>query len=163
MSDLFPDLDEFMQEREAASAAAYEQKILSKLYRAWYTDDEYRADSIAAGDEFGFLWFNTQRDLPIRLCAAKLAMAPIQLIRSVGMTKSPLWKQYFEFKQQSSDPRPLGMFFTVPEVGQFVMHNSWSMPLVAGFNTIVRQARSIDNGLVIAPLDAFIAAMKERI
>lgn len=162
MSELFPDLDEYMQEREAASAASYEQKLLLKLYREVYTDDEYHADRLAAGDEFGFLWFNEQRGLAIRLCAAKLSIEPIQLIRSVGMTKSPLWKQYFELKQQSSDPRPLGMFFTVPAVGQFVMHNAWHMPLIAGYNTIMRQARSIDNGLVIAPIDAFIKAVKER-
>lgn len=164
MNKLFPGFDEHMAEKEATSRLSYEQKVLKKLYVALFSTIDWRQDRAAAGDEFGFRWFNDNRPLPLKLHARKVAgITPVHLIRSAGMTRTAVWKAYFELKGDYPVGAVVGMFFPVSLVGEYIIHNAFSLPPAPGFNIIVRQAKSADKGLMIAPLAGFLASLKEDV
>lgn len=162
--DMFPGLAAHMAEKEATSQLSYEQKVLKKLYDVLFSVMDWRQDRAAAGAEFGFRWFNDNRPLPLKLHARKVAgIAPVHLIRSNGMTKTAMWKAYFDLKGDYPVGEVVGMFFPVSLVGQYIIHNAFSLPATPGFNVVVRQAKSADKGLMIAPIAAFLAALKENV
>jgi len=160
---LFPGFNEHMAEKEAASQLSYEQRVLKKLYDVLFGAITWRQDLASAGDEFGFSWFNDTHLLPLKLHARRVeGITPIHLIRSQGMPKTAAWKAYFELKSDYPVDEIVGMFFPVSLVGQYIIHNAFNLPPAPGFNIVVRQAKSADKGLMIAPIAAFIASVREN-
>jgi hypothetical protein len=159
---LFPGFAEHMAGKEADSQCSYERWVLRKLYTTLFTVADWRQEQVDAGDEFDLGWFNDNHPLPLKLHAKKVAgIAPIHLIRSKGMTTTALWKAYFELKSDYDVGAIVGMFFPVSLVGTYVIHNAFGLPAAPGFNVVMRQAQSADKGLIIAPIAAFLASLKE--
>lgn len=157
----FPGLEEHLAASEAASKASYEVKMLRALLVELCGRERMKELEHEAGDEFGFLWLNSTTPCPLVLRTSKVKVVPVHLIRSAGMTKTPLWRTYFEVKSQYARETKLGVIFRIPNVGQFVIHNYPAISLEPGFNTVVRQASNPDKGLYIMPWQAFLAALKK--
>ena len=157
---LFPDYDEYMAERAAQSAQSYEVRMLKKLYEAISTIEQFNEDERAAGDEFGFRWFSMSRGILIELYAEKVPdVSPAAMLRSQGMTKTKLWRTYFEVKANHMKYAYVGLIFPVPRMSQFIMHNMVALAPTPGANRIVRAATNPDKGLIIEPYNAFLAAL----
>ena len=158
---LFPGLEEHLAASAAKSAQAYSTKMLKALLIDMYGRERAKEFEREAGDEFGFLWFAESFPCPIVLRTSKVKVAPVHLIRSAGMTKTPLWQAYFNIKSEYAQHLAVGMIFRVPNLGQFVMHNYPAIPLEPGFNTVIRQASDPDKALYITPWKAFLAGLKK--
>jgi len=156
---LFPGLEEHLAASEARSQVAYDTKMLRVLLGTLCGRERTKEIEQEAGDEFGFLWFNSSFPCPITLRTSKVKVVPVHLIRSTGMTKTPLWQAYFEIKSEYAAGATLGVIFRIPDVGQFVIHNYPVIPMEPGYNTVVRQAGNPDKALYIVPWQAFLAGL----
>jgi len=158
---LFPGLEEHLAAGAARSEQAYDVKTLKALLGAMCGRERVREFMREAGDEFGFFWFNASFPCPIVLRTSKVKVAPVHLIKGAGMTKTPLWRAYFDIKAEYDQRAAVGVIFNVPRVGQFVVHNYPAIPLEPGFNTVIRQASDPDKALYITPWKAFLAGLKK--
>lgn len=157
---LFPNYEEHMEAKSAESQRAYEVRWLKKLYDAFDSLEEFEQDQKEAGDEFGFHWYNENHPLPIKLYASRLKdISPAQILRSEGMTKTLLWRDYFECKSNHPKGAIVGMIFPVNAMKHFIMHNMFGLFAVNGVNRVVRQATNPDHGLIIEPTGAFFKAL----
>ena len=160
MTDLFPGYEDYMEGKAAKSARSYEVRWLRKLYNEVYSEGMFIEDKRDAGDEFGFLWFNENYPLPIKLHASKLKdIAPAHILRSQGMTKREFWREYFNYKANYAKGALVGMIFPVSAMQHFIMHNMVGLEGVVGVNRIIRPAANADHSIVIEPADAFITAL----
>lgn len=158
---LFPNIDEHIAAGEARAVQAYDTKMLRALLEVMVGRDRMKEIEREAGDEFGFFWFNANFPCPITLRTSKVKVVPVQLIRSAGMTKTPLWQEYFGIKSEYALGATLGVIFRIPNVGQFVIHNYPALSLEPGHNTVVRQASDPDKALYITPWKAFLLSLKK--
>lgn len=158
---LFPNIDEHIAAGEARAAQAYDTKILRVVLEAMFERDRMKEIEREAGDEFGFFWFNANFPCPITLRTSKVKVVPVHLIKSAGMTKTPLWQEYFGIKSEYAPETMLGVVFRIPNVGQYVIHNYSAISLEPGHNTVVRQANNPDKALYITPLKAFLIGLKK--
>lgn len=157
----FPDFDEYMADKEGQSETAYAEKLLKKLLGTFMDAKEVRA-ALRASDGAAFEWFNVEHSCPVKLYSKKkIAVKLSTLLSSKGFTRSEVWKTYFEFKSEYPREAEVGLIFPIPRCGQFIMHNCFRMPLISGYNTIVRQATSSDKGIIISPFDAFLVAVRQ--
>ena len=160
MSKHFPGLAERLAEAGNRADAAYAQKIILILLQAWY-GKRTRQITQEAGDELGWSWFNETQGCPFSLYSRKLQVNPAILLKSIGFTRSSVWRAYFEVKAGHGRPDKVGLVFPLPGISNWIVHNDFQLPLVPGHHTIQRQAASIDRGLIITPFAAFLAALKE--
>ena len=153
---LFPNYDEYMEERAAESQQSYELRLLKQLYGTVFGEAELSAARSEAGDEFSFAWFNDNVALPIKLCSSMLKTITVdELLRSEGMPKTKAWKEYFQYKTNYPKSTLVGMVFQLKHMSQWIMHNWPALPAISGINKIIRRAVNPDNALVIEPYKAF--------
>lgn len=160
MADFFPGLDEYMADKQAQAEQSYDATVLKQLLTALAGSDKAKELQLEANDAFGFVWFNQLNWLPIKLRTAKIRVPPIHLIRGKGFTKTELWQTYFSIKAEYPDAAAVGMIFQVVNGGRYVMHNDTRLPLMAGYNSVVRHASKADKALYIVPWAAFIYALQ---
>lgn len=150
-----------MAGREGQSETKYAEKLIKQLLGLFMSEKDIRA-ALRSSDGGAFEWFNMEFGCPIKLHSKKAIKVQLHsLLSSKGFTKSEIWKTYFEFKSEYPREEEVGLIFPIPRCGQFIVHNCFRLPLVSGYNTIVRQARSTDKGMVISPFAAFLVAVQQ--
>ena len=157
----FPGLEESLAEGKNRAEAAYAERIILTVLRAWYDPKPARDVIRTAGDELGWSWFNDTQGCPFSIYSRKLTFGIVVLLKSAGFTKSSIWQAYFEVKANHARDDKVALIFPIPGLSNWVIHNDFQLALTPGYHTIVRQAASIDRGLIITPLPAFLAALKE--
>ncbi len=158
----FPGLEEHLAAAGSRAEAAYAERLIQTVMKEWYDPKPAHDIVREAGDELGWTWFNDTQGCPVSIYSRKLKnVNPVVLLKSTGFTKSPIWKAYFEVKANHVRDDKVALIFPVPGISNWVIHNDFQLALTPGFHTIRRQAASIDRGLVIVPLPAFLHALKE--
>lgn len=161
--NLFPDLDEYMEERGAISQRTYELKMLKLLYKVVISPTAFQESAREAREDFDFNWFNDNAGLSIKLFAKKkVVVNPAHVLCTAGFTKTQLWVEYFTFKDRFPKGTAVGMFFPIIRVGQYIIHNAAYLEQEPGFNIMIRQGRSADTQLRVEPAQAFLAALAKR-
>lgn len=155
----FAGFDEYFEQQDAESERNYEQRILKWLLKQ-LAPTEADALQREAGDEFGFSWFNTSTNIvSMSLATTNTKVRIVDLLKISGVTKTPLWQQYFEAR--SAHGSPFGLIFPIPGMGQWIMHDRSKLPMTPGYAHIVRpSAKTEEQHLTIQPLPAFVEAMK---
>lgn len=161
--NLFPGLDEYMQERALESQKSYEHRLLRALYKALLSDEAFVSAQKEAGEDFGFEWFNDTVDIPIILFANKsIKVSPAQILNSEGFTRTDLWVEYFMCKNAYPKGTPVGLFFPMSSGGQFILHGADKLDLPTGCNVMIRHGRTPGTLLRVEPAKAFIEVLARQ-
>lgn len=154
----FADFDEYKEQEEAKRDRAYERSMLLRVLKVLLPDDVHTLMR-DAGDDFGFRWFNDSVDWPrIALDAIHKSVPVRDLIRINGVTKTELWRRYFDLLNEYG--APFGLIFPVPGLGHWVMHNDNALSKEPGYAHVTRISGDETKRLTIQPLPAFLAAVK---
>lgn len=155
----FADFDEYFEQQAAESERNYEQRILKWLLRQLVPDEAIELQR-EAGDEFSFRWLNASTNIvSMSLATTNTKMHIADLLKISGVTKTPLWQQYFEARSDYGSP--FGLIFPIPGMGQWITHDRSKLPMTPGYAHIVRpSAKTEEQHLTTQPLPAFVEALK---
>jgi hypothetical protein len=152
----FADFDEFAEQEEAKREGNYARKIL-KLVLTTLVPNEATKLRYEAGDEFGFRWANANCDWGISLDAANLTVRLPDLLKRIGVTKTPLWQRYWDLHGEYGSP--FGLIFPLPGLSQWIMHDCGDWGLEENAAHIVRVATKRNARLIMSPLASFLQMM----
>jgi hypothetical protein len=156
MAKPFGGLEEFMEQEDAKREASYAARLLRAVLRRLYTDDAQTLER-EAGDEFGFRWFNDSVSRYISIDATKNTVSLPNLLRTKGITKTELWKTYFDLRGEYGSP--FALLFPIPGLGQWAIHDNAELALLPGYTHIIRRSEQRNARLTIQPLEAFLSAL----
>lgn len=161
---MFPGYDEFMAEKAAESAIAYEVRWLKKLYDVLRQKDAFASDRKEAGDEFGFLWYNDNHSLPVKLHASRLKnIAPMELVRAQGITRRAFWREYFDYKANYARGEAVALIFPITATKHHVMHNMMGLEEIPGEWRHTFGAASPDRRITVESVEAFFQALAKLV
>jgi len=154
-------VNSYLSDQQQEASAQMSARLLERMLGELSTQRFARQVRNEAGAEFGFEWFNGQYDAPIKLYAVQLAKVRLDtLVRSDKMPKCKIWDMYFDVKRNHNVDTPVGLFFPIPYLKEWIIHNSLTIPQVPGFNYVVRPASDEHNQITVSEYTAFVAGLK---
>ena len=156
--DFFLTIEEHLTYREKRAERSFEQRVLKKLLRQWLSPKQIAFLVKKAGEDFGFEFFDEYFSCPVRLFTQKLRYTTI-LDLFDRLTKTEMWKCFFDIKKRLPPPGYLGLIFPVLRSTNYVAYVHPGILPEPGCTTLVRPTRSGKSGMVIAPYDGFLKAL----
>lgn len=156
--DFFPTLEETLTYRERRAQRSFEKRVLMKLLRQWLSEKQIEFLVKEAGDDLGFEFFDDRFSCPIRLFAWKLKRVTIRDLFD-RITKTEIWRPFFDIKKRLAPPGYLGLIFPVVRSRTYVAYIHPDIKPEPGFTSLVRPTPSNGPDLVITPYDGFLCAL----
>ena len=154
----FLTVEEHLTYRERRAERSFEQRVLKKLLRQWLSPKQIALLVREAGEDFGFEFFDDNFSCPIRLFARKLTRVTIRDLFD-RITKTEMWRAFFDVKKRLPPPGLLGLIFPVLRSTTYVAYIHPDILPEPGCTSLVRPTRSNGPDLVVTPYDGFMRAL----
>jgi hypothetical protein len=147
--------------REMRAQRSFEKRALKKLLSQWLSPKQVALLASKAGDDFGFESFDDNFSCPIRLFARKLKRVTIRDLFD-RITKTEMWRTFFDIKKRLPPPGHLGLVFPVLRSTTYVAYVDPGIPPEPGYTSLVRPTHSNGPDLVVTPYEGFLRALKKK-
>ena len=158
VDEINDDLLKFLERKRLERKAYAETESANKAVKAF--EAAFNLIPSAWEDLNWESWRERHPSFPVFMASTKSPMTLISMWSPELSVKTKLWNDFQVMVDEYPDKQQVGLLARTGSRGGYsVMHNYWGLPLVSGYQRLIRPDEKEDSGICLETLPAFVAAI----